>query len=369
MAQRGEVFRTPGGKWAYRFYDTDGVRRKKSGFDTKGQAREALNFRLQHAGDTHYKPNATVQLIHDAYLETYKPAARTREWFDYHAKKALATFADRHPDDITPDEFRRWRGSLSNEASAHQTHRVFRQVLAQAFGDGWIKTNVAARVKNPAPVAAEVEAFPDWATVEALARELGDGADGSAILIMGVGTGARPEELFGLNWSDVDLAGKTVTFRQVYTKPAKGQKAVVSKKMKTAGSRRTVPLRARVVEALGALPDRRGPVFHGARGARIDLDNWRTRYWEPAFDAAGIPYVKPYAWRHTFATWALDAGLNTFILARRMGTSLAMIDRTYGHLVKDSADAERSMLDAWDVVGGAKATSGVAAFDEAWRMA
>jgi integrase len=76
------------------------------------------------------------------------------------------------------------------------------------------------------------------------------------------------------------------------------------------------------------------------------------RFWEPAFEGAGLEYVKPYAWRHTYATWCLAAGINTFVLAKRMGTSLAMIDRTYGHLVKDSAEIERSLLDAWDVTGG-----------------
>jgi integrase len=113
---------------------------------------------------------------------------------------------------------------------------VFRQILAQALADGWIKTNVAARVKNPVPAAAEVETFADWPTVEAIALELGTGPDGGAILITGVGTGARPEELFGLNWSDVDLAGRTITLRRVYTR------GVLSAEMKTSGSRRTIPL-------------------------------------------------------------------------------------------------------------------------------
>ncbi len=34
---------------------------------------------------------------------------------------------------------------------------------------------------------------------------------------------------------------------------------------------------------------------------------------------------------NTYATWSLDAGVGLFTLSRRMGTSLAMIDATYGH--------------------------------------
>ncbi len=35
-------------------------------------------------------------------------------------------------------------------------------------------------------------------------------------------------------------------------------------------------------------------------------------------------------------------------LSRRMGTSVAMIDRTYGHLAAGADDYERDLLDAYD---------------------
>jgi len=45
-------------------------------------------------------------------------------------------------------------------------------------------------------------------------------------------------------------------------------------------------------------------------------------------------------------TEALASGINTFELARLMGTSVAMIDRTYGHLARDSEAAILARLDA-----------------------
>jgi hypothetical protein len=48
----------------------------------------------------------------------------------------------------------------------------------------------------------------------------------------------------------------------------------------------------------------------------------------------------------TFATEALAAGISIFELARVMGTSVEMIDRTYGHLARDSEQAIRARLDA-----------------------
>ena len=56
-------------------------------------------------------------------------------------------------------------------------------------------------------------------------------------------------------------------------------------------------------------------------------------------DRAGLDRRGPYHLRHTFATEALAAGVSIFELARLMGTSVAMIDRTYGHLARDSEQA------------------------------
>ena len=37
-----------------------------------------------------------------------------------------------------------------------------------------------------------------------------------------------------------------------------------------------------------------------------------------------------------------------FTLARRMGTSVEQIDKTYGHLLPDAEDHEGGLLDAYD---------------------
>jgi integrase len=81
----------------------------------------------------------------------------------------------------------------------------------------------------------------------------------------------------------------------------------------------------------------------------MSLHNWRAREWKPAIRAAGIdPTRRIYDLRHTYATMSLAAGVSLFSLARRMGTSVDMIDRTYGHLAPDAEDYERALLDAYD---------------------
>jgi len=68
----------------------------------------------------------------------------------------------------------------------------------------------------------------------------------------------------------------------------------------------------------------------------------------PALKAAGIEHRRIYDMRHTFATWSLAAGMSIFTLARRMGTSVQMIDSTYGHVAQDAEDQDRGLLDAYD---------------------
>lgn len=70
---------------------------------------------------------------------------------------------------------------------------------------------------------------------------------------------------------------------------------------------------------------------------------------EASDGAAGIdPPRRIYDLRHTYATMSLAAGVSLFSLARRMGTSVEMIDRTYGDLAPDAEDYERTLLDAYD---------------------
>jgi hypothetical protein len=48
------------------------------------------------------------------------------------------------------------------------------------------------------------------------------------------------------------------------------------------------------------------------------------------------------------ASWAIAGGVQLFYLARIMGTSVAQIDATYGHLLPDSEEYLRRLLDDYD---------------------
>jgi integrase len=56
------------------------------------------------------------------------------------------------------------------------------------------------------------------------------------------------------------------------------------------------------------------------------------------------PVRRPYDLRHTYATFALRAGVSIFDLSRFMGASLAMIDKHYGHLARDGREHSTALL-------------------------
>jgi integrase len=338
QARTGEIKRTAAG-WAIRYRDGRGVRRQRGGFRTKSEAKHVLDEELRKARlGPLYQPEVTLCELVDVFLEQYEAAPSTKERLGQQLVKAMARFGDEPIGGLDALAVAQWRASLP-VTTRHGAHRALRQVLAAAVRWRWIERNVATKVKNPLHARAEFTPFDTWDEVDALACELGPFGP---LAIFCVGTGVRPEEAFGAHWDDVDLVTGVFTVRWAF---AKGRLKPYGK---TDGSRRRIPLRSKVVAALEELPRRERIVFPASGGGRISINNFRSREWVPALKAAGIGHRRIYDMRHTFATWCLAAGMGIFTLARRMGTSVKMIDATYGHLAQDAEDQDRTLMDAYD---------------------
>ena len=206
---------------------------------------------------------------------------------------------------------------------------------------GLIDVNPAKKgVDNPQRRRVEKRPFESWQELEAVAGKLGDVY--GPLVVFAAATGLRPGEWLALEWRDIDRKQRVVYARRSYRNGR-------IKYPKTDASMRAVPLQARALTALDAIPkEGRGElVFPSSAGGYFDLHNFRNRHWRPAQLDAGIkPPRRVYDLRHTFATFALRAGISTFDLSRYMGTSLTMIDRHYGHLARDGREHAIKLLDA-----------------------
>jgi integrase len=356
--QRGRLEKLPSGRWSARFYDENGVRQRQGGFTTKTQAAEWLGRRLGEVealrrGElvaASHRPQTVGDLI-DVFLARHGATvdSATKRKLQRQLKHGRATFGDRHPDSLNRLELEDWRSTLS-PGSRHDVFRGFRQALSWAAARSLASRDALAGIRNPKRKRHErrpVFPFETWDEVQAICDELD--ARYRALPIVGVGCGLRPEELFGLHRADVDREASVLHVRRRFTggelKP--GTKT---------GPERVVPLRQRVMDALDAMPRRiDSPVlFPAPRGGYVDAEKFRHREWAPALRAAGIAHRRINDMRHTFATWAIESGVQASYLAVVMGTSIRELEDTYFRWLRRTEDQLRKVFDEYDLRAAAQ---------------
>jgi integrase len=348
MLQQGQVFEltTRGSDgnplWAYRFRTggRDSTRVQRGGFKTEADARAALERaleKLRREGGVGRRP--TLAEFVDEYLAQHEVSPVTLEKLRFLLTRAVRAFGGYHLDELDPVEISAWRMTVPPGYRFEAT-QALRQVLARAAVWGMLDVNPAKQgVENPQRRRTEKRPFESWEELEALAERLG--ARLGAMVLFAAATGMRPGEWVALERRDIDREVRVAYVRRSFSKGRLTHP-------KTEASIRAVPLQARTLAALDQLPpgSPRELLFPAERGGYLDLHNFRNRDWKPAQIAVGIqPFRRIYDLRHTFATFALRAGLSTFELSRYMGASLTMIDRHYGHLARDGREHAIRLLD------------------------
>jgi integrase len=342
---RGSVYQTANGH-GVRWYDETGTRRRRSGFKSKSEARSWFETveRKRMRGETPAPEPVTLAEHVDRYLTAHAVGRdpKTIDVLRFRLGYATSVFGSLRLDEIERrvPEVAAWMTTLP-AGSRYGIVQALRQCLGAAVRWGLVGTNAAKLAgSNPQPKRDEVVPF-EPAEVEALAVELGPVY--GPLVVVAAHTGLRPSEWIGLEWRDVDRQEGVLRVERAFSY---GQ----VKAPKTKGSRRRVPLPARASEALESVPRTLHTrlVFPGPRGAYVDLRNWRRREWKPGLEAAGLPTTRrPYDLRHSYASWMLAAGVPAYDVARYMGTSVRMLDLSYGHLVKGSESAARERLDTF----------------------
>jgi integrase len=128
------------------------------------------------------------------------------------------------------------------------------------------------------------------------------------VVIFGIETGLRYDELIALRWRHYDRLNRTILVEK-----AKSRRS------------RTVPLTRRAMSALDARPytEEDGSIF----GYRKFDDVFKA-----AVTRAGLRGVTPHAMRHTYATRCLEAGIDLVVLQRWLGHSSLVQTQIYTHV-------------------------------------
>ncbi len=76
-----------------------------------------------------------------------------------------------------------------------------------------------------------------------------------------------------------------------------------------------------------------GQQFPNSVGRITRYGTFLEHVWQPLVKLAKLPYRKPHAMRHSYATWMLEEGADLRYVRDQMGhASIEETERTYGHL-------------------------------------
>ena len=168
-------------------------------------------------------------------------------------------------------------------------------------------------------------------------------------ILIACNTGMRPPELRNLRWRDIWPA-KDREGRDIFVLFVQGKG--MSRKLVAPKSVGDYLDRIRAISKATAPDD---PVFTTTTGEPAKtlyqtlIENLLT---EAKLRAGADGTMRTtYCFRHTYATFRLQMGVDVYFLAQQMGTSVAMIEKHYGH-VNTIKHADRVLMgmEGWDPV-------------------
>ncbi len=260
---------------------------------------------------------------------------------------------------VTPDRLQTFLNAKQaaglSPRSVQYLHAVIRTALGRAVTWNLIADNPAQRVTPPRVPRHEVQALTRDQAQAILAAFKGDPFE--ALVTLTLTLGLRQGEALGLRWADVDLDARTLTVRHQVTRAEDGWRFT---DLKTARSRRTLPLPGFLVETLREHRTRqlaqrlaRGPawtdldlVFPAATGAPLN-GPYVTHRFARHLVAAGLPRMRFHDLRHGAATVMKAMGVDLRTIMEVLGHSqISITANLYTHVAPDVLQDVAARLDA-----------------------
>lgn len=278
-------------------------------------------------GQVHLKPS-TMAATRSDVRATIKP---------YWGGKILA--------DITRADVQAWVSEMNKAARTVETiYGRFRSFLNWCVEEQRITVSPAKGVNLPKGHKRE-HIFLTTAQVQRLANQI-DPQFTDLIWLLAT-TGLRFGEAAELRTKDIDVRRRRVRVARSVTE-VEGKMVIGPPKN---GKERTVPLTGFMADRLKADLHGRGRdalVFPSERGMHLRSNNFKTREYDSAVKAAGLPAgLWVHDLRHTAASWAVRSGASVKSVQRMLGhASAALTLDIYAGLFDQDLDDVAARMDA-----------------------
>ena len=282
-------------------YTLDGKRYKKStGLDDNAKNRKLVNFTIIPqlltkivTGEIYKKKSKSFQFYGEIFLKQKEKYLRA-----YHTRlpyflRVLEHFGETDIDKITRLDVKKFLFGLKMKSASKGSYKsCINEIFELAVDDGVLAHNPALNIRLPKDVKSPIRYFYEY-EVEKLLRV----ATGKmkVYLLLAFNTGMRPEEILGLQFTDVK--DKIITISRVRTKGRVDYP-------KTNNSFRKLAIPQFIVDSINQLKSDSLYLF----GSMDDSSKLR-KPWMKIVNEADVEYRKISSARHTFATIMLQKKL------------------------------------------------------------
>lgn len=159
-------------------------------------------------------------------------------------------------------------------------------------------------------------------------------------LVISYLTGMRKGEVRGLKWKDVDFKHNIINIRRhvndkrMYKESDKNKEWVIDgrkngKEHQILMDENTKRLLLQLLDQCDQNDYKNLYIFGGKKPVG---QNSPKRHLDKIAEEAGLPYIKVHGLRHSHVSFLIDKGLNAYEIAERIGDTVEMVLKVYGHL-------------------------------------